>query len=314
MLTSARWGIAAATSSAALVLAMWQATMADAGNPSDCTRDPSTHIVQCTTPPVATTESTSPPSSSGSAPPAQPVDPKCYYYSIEVPCSGPDGWWWDSDTTVLCWIGPPDTLQGVPARKDNEWLYKAYCPAVTWTKQDPVGSYTDIYLPNPPPQQPSPIELAKQAAATIKMSPPAIGIAPTHEGSGLVGMPVWMWTVQFPDTWGTHKSAPATAPGLWVVATATAKSITWDMGDGHTVTCGNPGTAYVASYGLSSSPDCGYTYTQPSGGKPGGVYTVTGTTTWEVTWVASTGQAGTLPPVTADSTTTVKIGELQAVN
>ena len=104
-------------------------------------------------------------------------------------------------------------------------------------------------------------------------------------------------------------------PGLSVTATATAESIAWDMGDGHTVTCKTPGTPYAASDGLAPSPDCGYTYTQPSGHMPGGTYTITATTTWKVTWTSSDGESGALPPLTTPpSTVAVKVGELQAVN
>ncbi|MBS2547712.1 hypothetical protein KGQ19_12625 [Catenulispora sp. NL8] len=173
-----------------------------------------------------------------------------------------------------------------------------------------------IWLQNPPPtgNGPTPTDLAKQAQAEMTLNGPTISTAPTTGGSGLVGMPVWLWTAQTPQTWGPQ-SKTATVPGLSVTATATAKSITWDMGDGHQFSCANPGTAYAPSYGSAASPNCGYTYTQPSGGNPGGDYKITATTIWQVSWVASTGQTGTLPPVTTPpSTTTVKIGELQVVN
>jgi hypothetical protein len=155
--------------------------------------------------------------------------------------------------------------------------------------------------------------LAKQAEAQIVMSGPQIGIAPTPNGSGLVGEPVWLWTTQAPTTWGAQTKTAA-VPGLSVTVKATAVSIDWNMGDGHLITCANPGTPYAPSYGGSASPTCPYVYTQPSGGKQGGVYKVTATTDWEVTWADSTGQVGSLPPVKVPSIATVRIGELQVVN
>jgi len=114
--------------------------------------------------------------------------------------------------------------------------------------------------------------------------------------------------------WGVQTTPPVSVPGLSVTATATTQSVTWDMGDGHSFSCPNPGRAYTPADGGNASPLCGYTYRQPSGAKPGGAYTVTATTTWQVSWKASTGQTGTLPPQTKTSTATVKIGELQVVN
>lgn len=312
MLSSFGRGAMSAAFAAVLVVGGWQITTAGAalGDPGGCFIDPGSGTRICDVQVGSTTTSEAPSSSSSAS--TGGGKPVCLFFSIEVPCSGVDGWLWYPKKR--CWVGPADTLQSVPPNLGKGWYYKAYCPDVTWTQRDPVGTYQDIFLPDPPPNQPSPIVLAMQAEATITMRPPSIGINPTHDGSGLVGMPVWMWTVQSPETWGTHQSAPQTQAGLSVTATATAKSIVWDMGDGQKVTCANPGTPYAASYGLSASPDCGHTYTQPSGTKPNGVYIVTATTTWQVTWAASDGQAGTLPDQLLTSTTTVKIGEVQAVN
>ena len=312
VLNSAVRGLIAASVAVGLAVGMWG--IADAGassaDPPGCVFDTALKISVCDVS-VGSTTSSSAPSSSSTASGISEV-PKCYFYSIEVSCTGPDGWPWNVD--AKCWVGPADPEAGIPRTKVTGEYHKAYCPDPTWTEANPKGWYIDVYIPDPVPSQPSPIVLAEEAAATIALRPPNIGIDPTHDGSGLVGLPVWMWTVQSPETWGTHKSVPQTQGGLSVTATATAKSIAWDMGDGHTVTCENPGTAYDPSDGLSASPNCGYTYTQPSGGKPGGVYTVTATTTWQVSWTASDGQAGTLPDQLLSSSTTVKIGELQAVN
>ena len=99
--------------------------------------------------------------------------------------------------------------------------------------------------------------------------------------------------------------------GLSVTAVARAKRIVWDMGDGHVVTCANPGTQYLESRGAGASPTCGYVYAASSAGQPGSEYVVTATTTWDVTWVGG-GQSGDLT-VTRTSTTRVRIGELQVL-
>ncbi|GAA0262569.1 hypothetical protein GCM10009539_55440 [Cryptosporangium japonicum] len=156
--------------------------------------------------------------------------------------------------------------------------------------------------------QPAEAENAQQVAlrefATIPIKGPQIGVAPDPGGSGLVGLPVWLWTAVTPQTWGPF-TATAAVPGLTVTATAVATRITWNMGDGKQVVCDNPGTPYLASYGNKASPNCGYRYARA------GTYTVTGTTDWVVTWTGG-GQTGQIPQ-TRETTTTIRIDELQVV-
>ena len=159
---------------------------------------------------------------------------------------------------------------------------------------------------------PSPAQLAAVAVNRLGLTGPAVGISAnmTRGGSGAVGLPVWMWTAVTPTTWGPN-SATAAVPGLSVTATARAQRIVWQMGDGNAVTCTNPGTPYQSGYGNAASPTCGYRYSQPSTQRPGGRYTVTATTTWQVTW-AGGGQTGALV-VTRQSQATVAIGEVEVL-
>jgi hypothetical protein len=158
----------------------------------------------------------------------------------------------------------------------------------------------------------TPAQLAQEAIKELPLRGPDIGISAnlTPNGSGLVGLPVWMWTAVTPETWGPI-SRTAAVPGLSVTATAKAQRIDWNMGDGHTVTCANPGTPYKPSYGGQSSPTCGYTYSAPSRTRPGGKYAITATTTWLINW-AGGGQTGSLT-VTRQSQATVQIQESQVV-
>ena len=135
-------------------------------------------------------------------------------------------------------------------------------------------------------------------------------MAPGPGKTGLVGLPVWLWTTVSPSTWGPT-SASASIPGLSVTATARATRIVWDMGDGHTVTCANPGTPFTSASASAASPTCGHVYTRSSALLPGAVYPVVATTTWEVAWSGG-GQSGVLT-VTRTSRTSVRIGELQVL-
>lgn len=156
----------------------------------------------------------------------------------------------------------------------------------------------------PAPEGEPAAQVALREFAKLPIKGPKIGVAPDPAGSGLVGLPVWLWTDVLPETWGPF-TATAAVPGLTVTATATATRITWNMGDGRQVVCDNPGTPYRASYGNSASPDCGYRYARA------GDYTVTGTTSWVVNWTGG-GQTGVIQQ-TRQTTTDIRIDELQVV-
>ena len=171
-----------------------------------------------------------------------------------------------------------------------------------------------VWLTTPPATVlPDPAQLARQARDKMTLRGADIGSTPGPNKPGLVGMPVWLWATTSATTWGPN-TATAAVPGLSVTATARVTKITYSMGDGGSVTCTTAGTPYKKSYGGKSSPDCGYRYSKVSTGEPGGKFTVTATSTWEITWQASTGQGGTLPAETRTSTTTARVGELQVVN
>lgn len=221
---------------------------------------------------------------------------------VAVPCYHPD----------FGWFNPYDHCY-YKATEGDLGYYELRCPSgagsTTWYRYLGV-----VRLDAPPPRPaagaPTPAMLAAEAVSRLPIRGPEIGIAPAPDGSGLVGLPVWMWTEVTPQTWGPI-SATASVPGLSVTATARAERVVWDMGDGHAVTCTGPGTAYRESYGGSPSPDCGYRYAASSRSRPGGRYTVTATTTWHITWTGG-GQSGELT-VTRASSTTVDIAELQVV-
>jgi hypothetical protein len=208
------------------------------------------------------------------------------------------------DATDPIWAGHID-----PTGKPEGVVYVAACPWGNGRLGVPGWRFTLVWVAVEPATV-NPAVLAAQAINQLGIRGPAIGIAPDPAGSGLVGLPVWLWAGVTPQTWGPV-SATASVPGLSVTATAQAQRIVWDMGDGHSVRCDNPGTPYQASYGNTNSPSCGYRYTQTSHSQPGGHFTVTATTTWQVNW-AGGGQSGSLT-VTRASTTTVEINELQVV-
>lgn len=213
----------------------------------------------------------------------------CYYEQLDLPADDP------------AWKGQD------PASGD---LYRVWC----WDGMSAGWQPTrTVYLTGPPPGyggMPSPVTLALRAINQLGLTGPDIHTAPSVDGVGLVGLPVWLWTPTTATTWGPA-TAVASVPGMSVIATAHAARIEWRMGDGYAVTCANPGTPYSAGFGGKPSPTCGYIYGQSSRHQPGGKFTVTAVTTWHVTWVGG-GQSGALD-VTRQSTSTLQIQELQVV-
>ena len=130
----------------------------------------------------------------------------------------------------------------------------------------------------------NPAVMARSLLAQVDLDPIGIGLAPKGvDAMALVGLPVWLW-VDRPSrtTWG-----PATISAGGVSLTARVESLTWELGDGFTVSCGK-GTVWRRGMGGNPSPTCGHTYSRP------GVYTVTATTHWVARW-SGYGQSGTIP-------------------
>jgi hypothetical protein len=307
VLTRRLVGLFASAVIAAGAILTWGSQPAAAGGPVVCPPTTTTCFVQATSPPA-------PGTSAGSGHHAQPAGSgQCQisWTGEIVPCHDSMFGWFNAADGCYYHV-----LQPQPAPADSTWeghypngaVYQQTCPGIIGTG----GGW--VWLATPPPgyggPAMTPAQLAQQAVRELNLRGPDIGMAPPPGGTGTVGVPVWLWTAVAPTTWGPV-SATATVPGLSVTATASADHIAWDMGDGHAVTCPNPGTPYQQSLGAKPSPTCGYQYSTSSAGQPQAKYAVTATTTWNVTW-AGGGQTGQLT-VTRSSTTHVGIGELQVL-
>lgn len=167
---------------------------------------------------------------------------------------------------------------------------------------------TPIYWARSTPAPVDPATLAQEAVASMQLEAIRIGMVPDQSpGSmGIVGVPVWLW-VDLPDpqTFGPATSS-ASAGGVTVTATARVSKVVWAMGDGKAVTCTTAGSVFRSGDGGKRSPDCGYSYTKQ------GTYTIRATSTWAITWTATTGVAGTLA-LSFTSTRVLVVGEIQVV-
>ncbi|HJV14985.1 MAG TPA: Tat pathway signal sequence, partial [Propionibacteriaceae bacterium] len=120
------------------------------------------------------------------------------------------------------------------------------------------------------------------------------------------GYPLWLWA-DGPSRVGPIADSVA---GLSVSLDAKVSSLTFRMGDGHSITCAGSGHEWTpAVQPGAKSPSCGYSYTKPS--LPDGSYTVSAVANWAVTWT-SNGQSGVIN-VPAVDTTELPVGELQVL-
>lgn len=230
-----------------------------------------------------------------------------------VPCEQDGMWWSNSYGCYFRALDPQpdgtDPAWGGRNPADGGQIYECWQPITDYSVY--------LWLPNAPErsgQGPSPGAVAEMAVDKMNLSAITIGIVPDPgEGSmGIVGMPVWMWAADpGPSTVGPT-TATASAGGVTVTATARIHRITWTMGDGTTVVCRGAGTPYDPSRGDASSPDCGHVYTRTSAGQAGGVYTVTATSDWVITWEGA-GQTGTIRMGDLQRSVQIAVGEAQVL-
>lgn len=166
--------------------------------------------------------------------------------------------------------------------------------------------------PAPPPPTPAQIApvLAEEAGASIAPPTPRPGGAPPLDGLVLVGFPTWFWTSN------VHAlSAEASVPGVTATVTATPNGTTWTFtpldtppeATAETMTCRPDAPAYDPS-----QPDAGQHTVCLHTFDWHGTYRITVTTTWTVSWKATTGQTGTLPDLRASSAVDIRVQQGQA--
>jgi hypothetical protein len=161
-----------------------------------------------------------------------------------------------------------------------------------------------------PGNQPTAGQAAAIAVARLQLPKIAPGIGPSPDlnpwNMAAVGYPLWLWA-DGPTHVGPISDSVA---GLSVSLDAEVSSLTFRMGDGHTVTCAGSGHPWTTAVQPGTeSPSCGYTYAKPS--LPDKTYTVAAIANWAVTWT-SNGQLGVINVPVVD-TAELPVGELQVL-
>jgi hypothetical protein len=169
-------------------------------------------------------------------------------------------------------------------------------------KGDPKAP--DRYVVQITPQQ-----AALMAVAELRLPAVAPGIGPDPSINrwkmAAVGYPLWLWA-----DGPTHVGPVAqSVANLQVSLDARLTSVTYEMGDGHHVTCNGPGTKWTRSVQAGQASSCGYRYEQPS--LPKGNYNVRAISRWSITWVV--GADSGVVPMDQVGTRQLPVGELQVL-
>lgn len=197
--------------------------------------------------------------------------------------------------------------------------YFVKCPGRTLSIYNGALSW----FPTAPPAQTAPLAatpsaLALQAADSLSLPPPVVNLNPSS--FSVVNLSSWLWIG--PQIWHSFR-ATATAGGVSATAVAVPESVSWSMGDGHSVVCDGPGTPYQPGIASDAqTTNCSYTYLTSSAGQPSddgsdpnkGAFRVSATITWGISWSA-TGVAGggSLAPLHTSSTIPVRVEQVETV-
>jgi hypothetical protein len=222
-----------------------------------------------------------------------------------------------SDGGVTCtWTAESEHSQEV-------WQWLGSDPDGTWydVRCSDGSVYLGLYVPpsasNLPPAVALAGSLAKSAANRLVLPAPLVRHNPT--GRALVGLSTWWWVDA--AQWRVLRQRTQAGPA-WAEVTASPVATTWDAGDGTVpLVCDGPGTPYDTTMPEAQQhTSCWHTYRRTSADQPqtgpsvnDRYFTVTVTTTWQVTWRGSSGTGGTLPALTSTSRFPLAVEQRQTV-
>jgi len=152
-------------------------------------------------------------------------------------------------------------------------------------------------------------DTARRAAAqlTIPTDTPQYGPDPANNQWDMIpiGYPIWLWS----SNTTTTLTQTVTQDGITVSLTATRTNIQFNMADGNHVNCTTTTVrpTHLPQNPMQPSPTCGYVYQQP------GIYTITATATWHITWTTPADKGEFDLTYDTTSNPPLTIGELKTV-
>jgi hypothetical protein len=154
-----------------------------------------------------------------------------------------------------------------------------------------------------------PRQLALDAVSSVRIDAPVIRTSPAETGRLYVRVPTWLWVE---TEWWQGYEATASTGRVTSTVRAVPVSVSWNPGDGNTVTCSGPGIAWRPGTAEDATA-CSHTYTSSSVGRPGGRFDLSATVTLDVSWTSNVDESGTLDPISRSASRSVEVGEIQAV-
>lgn len=229
-----------------------------------------------------------PPGGSGGTAESAPV---CQFGDLVIPCAGGAGSWSNG-----CYIAAADPQ---PPFDDPVWAGRIDGVVVTCTPY-PCITLTGTTIPDCPsitrywaPAAPVVVidegDIARRALAELGLEPVTISMAPAPDLADpnvLIDAPAYFWAEGGELAIGPTGTT-VTEQGITITLDATLDSVTYDTGDGTTLTCTREQVATApSSMSLQGEPDCGHRWASP------GTYALTATSAWTIAWQGPT-QNGT---------------------
>jgi len=238
-----------------------------------------------------------------------------------VPCDGGGlGYWAQSNQCYISNVSPQ------PAVTDPVWQGNTTGAIYNCSFYVPPGGKFPgtaggwFWSPTSPARAGAidPAVVALQALTTLQIPAPTAGRYPAgrlQDGRPYTVVRAYTW--YYTDRAGfTVLHARAAAGGVLAQVTVTPTRLSFTPGDGaRAVSCAGPGVAWQHSDGpwAASPAGCDYRYPHSSIGQPKGEVTATYGITWVITWSASTGASGKLPPLTTTVNSSFAVAEAEAV-
>ena len=205
-----------------------------------------------------------------------------------------------ADGSIPFTASPNDLPSGLPA------YMRHYSPTGRWYAVSCDGDITVV-----PEGGPAVTVAGLTQQALDQLDPPDPEVAMTPDELHYTQLQSWL--AIDPAYWSADRRATASAGRVSVTAIATPQDALWEMGDGETVPCDGPGTAWQPGLDPEAAT-CAHTYRRTSVGAPGDSFDVTTTVRFEVTVVSTA--PGSYGPFQLERTSvqTIQVGEIQAVN
>lgn len=224
-------------------------------------------------------------------PGGSPSPAVCMYGDQVIPCTSAAGTWSGSCYVQATTPAPPPEDPVWEGRTDGAVLSCTPFPCVTVVGDniEDCPTRTQFWAFAAPAIVIDEAALARSAVAQLNLDPIGLGMAPKPnlaDPNVLIGAPAYFWAEGGPPAIGPL-STTVTEQGITITLNATMDTVTYDAGDGATLTCTRDQIATPpTNMTLQGTPDCGHHW------ESSGTYTLTATSNWTITWQGPT-QNGT---------------------